>query len=146
MLINHENGTYRTYAYVVTPEGERIPVTALRRPGIAEMRLLYVLCEHVCRILDIDEVCDRLEMSENAVRVTATRLRQKLHPDWVIENGIVSRRGIRIIYAVHPISKMPKTKLEAVPRRKSKAALKQQSYRARWQREREAEEQEIAGV
>lgn len=67
-----------------------------RRPTPKEVNLLYVLCEHVNRVIEMDDICHRLKATTNAVRILATRLRKKLSDDWTID--AMPNRGYRLLY------------------------------------------------
>ncbi len=71
-------------------------VQCSRRPSPKEINLLYVLCEHVNRIFEMDDICHRLKTTPNAVKILATRLRKKLSDEWAIDN--VPNKGYRLLY------------------------------------------------
>lgn len=87
---------YITVITVSTDGGVERPLLCKSYPSRQEVRLLYVLGEHVSRTLAMDDICYRLDASVNAVRIAATKLRRRLHHDWAVQS--INSVGMRLCY------------------------------------------------
>ncbi len=84
-----------------------------RKPTPQQINLLYVLSEHVGRIISIDDICHRMKMKVSTVRFHACRLRQKLDDKWTVD--AVTNRGYRLVYIGDELSEAESTRLELEP-------------------------------
>ena len=100
---------YRVVAVVWAGDEQRA-VQCSKRPSPKEANLLHVLGEHVSRVITLDEACDQMKVSVNALRITATKLRKKLHHDWTIE--AVNNKGLRLCYIGSPLAEADRTIVE----------------------------------
>ncbi|MDE2426261.1 MAG: helix-turn-helix domain-containing protein [Elusimicrobia bacterium] len=95
-------------AVVSVLEGtESRPILCRTRPSPAEINMLYVLAEHVSRVISMDDICHRLKMSPPAVKMTVSRLRKKLHYDWTIQ--AINNQGMRLCYVGSPLADADET-------------------------------------
>lgn len=106
---------YFIVAVVELPDGRECPVRCWKHPQPKMMNLLYVLCEHVGHRTSINEICARLKVSDNALRIIACRLRKRLDRDWIVET--VNNQGMRIVYNAPDIIEQPRTRLIVKRRR-----------------------------
>ena len=104
---------YFVVGVVKTPDGFARKLLCKRRPTIQQANLLYVLSQHVSRVLDMDNICYQLKSSQNAVRVTATHCRKILHYDWAIDG--VNNKGLRLSYIGGNLADADSTLLEFNP-------------------------------
>lgn len=100
-------------AEVRTPDGVSRQVCCASRPTQQEVNLLFVLCEHTSRVISMDDICHRMGLSVNAVRVTATKLRKRLEEHWTIQS--VQHRGMRLVYIDDGMCAAPRTFIELDP-------------------------------
>ena len=108
--------------------GEQRSIMCNKRPSAQEINLLYTLGEHVSRIMSVDDVCHRMKISVNAMRIIACKLRKKLHYDWTVD--AVSNKGLRLCYIGSPLSEADRTVVEFDP-----AAIKRTRVQSRETRE-----------
>jgi hypothetical protein len=104
---------YMVVGKVRSPSGFSRDLLCTKQPTIQQMNFMYLLCKHVSRIIDMDDLCYQLKCSPNAVRVIATHIRKILHYHWSIES--VSNRGIRMSYIGGALSDADFTYLEFNP-------------------------------
>ena len=103
------DGDYFAVAMVTTPGGARRVIKCSKRPTPREINLLYTLGEHVSRVMTVDDVCSRMRITVAVMRLTACRLRKKLHYDWSIDS--VPNKGIRLSYLGSALSEAPITRV-----------------------------------
>ena len=100
-------------AHVSTPDGEKHAIHCKRVPPPQEINLLYILCEHVNRIINVDDVCHRMKISNNAMRILMCRLRKKLHYDWIISP--ITNKGVRLVFIGGAYSEADRTYITIRP-------------------------------
>lgn len=109
-----------TIATVSTSDGSKRQFRVKKRPSARELTLLFALCEHVGRTISMDDICHRLKASPNAIRIAATRLRDKLSDDWLIMSE--PNKGMMIIYQGTRMAKSSRTRItfdeDAIRRRR----------------------------
>jgi hypothetical protein len=104
---------YMIVGKVKTPDGFFRELLCTRKPSIQQANLLYTLCKHVCRIIDMDDLCYQLKCSPNAVRIIATHCRKILHYDWSIDT--INNQGMRLSYIGGQLADADFTYLEFNP-------------------------------
>jgi len=96
---------------VITAAGvEGKQVFCKNQPTPQEVNLLFALSEHVNKIISADALCARLKISENSLRINATRLRRKLAEEWTIV--AVPNKGYRLIYVGGELLEADRTFIE----------------------------------
>ena len=114
---------------VVSAGGEQRAVECSERPSPQEVNLLYALGEHVSRVLTWDDLCFRLRVSVNALRITACTLRKKLHHDWAIQ--AVNGSGMRLCYIGSPLADADRTYMEVDPAAIRRTRVQSEETRAK---------------
>lgn len=104
---------YSVVARVSTGNGTQRPVLCSKRPSPQETNLIFVLGEHVSRVIPIDDICHRMRTTVMTVRVVASKLRRKLHYDWIIES--VPNEGMRLCYIGSALAEADKTFVKLNP-------------------------------
>ena len=100
---------YFTIAVVNLSNGQQRPVRVWKMPSGSQMNLLFILCEHVGYNITLDDICHRMKISINALRIYATRLRKLISPEWVI--SATNNKGMRILYNGPEFTDTEKTRL-----------------------------------
>ena len=102
----------RTEKYIVAAEavadnGVRQPILVKKHLSRQQINVLFILCEHVGRIIDPDDICFRMRISRNALDILKCRILKKLHYSWTIQT--VYDQGMRIIYCGDKLADADKT-------------------------------------
>lgn len=114
---------------VSTPDGKNRVILAKVLPSPRELSVLYALSEHIGHVISMNDMCHRLKVTPNTIRIAACRLRQKLVQEWVIRSE--RNHGLSLIYIGGSLAKAKETTLTFDPlifkfnrsRAKSKAKL-----------------------
>lgn len=97
-------------ATVQKERGTAFPIYSRGQLPPQDANLLFVLCEHVGRVLSMDDICHRMKLTEPQVRVAATSLRKRLSDEWTVQS--VSNKGMRILYVGGELAEADRTYMQ----------------------------------